>query len=237
MGFDHTTRRGRFLVATGAFLVRAVVRLFLWTCRVEVIAGREHLENARREKKAHVLSFWHNRSILAARALLGELHRHDFDILVLASQSRDGELVTKVAEGFGLDVVRGSASRGGSGAVRAIYRAVTRRGSSPVMIPDGPRGPRYQFKIGVVILAQLAQAPILPMGMAAKRFLVIPSWDRLILPWPFSRIALVVGEPQEVPRQLGSEELEAERQRLEVLLSELTRQAEEALGVGDPAAA
>ena len=103
------------------------------------------------------------------------------------------------------------------------------------MIPDGPRGPRYQFKIGVVILAQLAQAPILPMGMAAKRFLVIPSWDRLILPWSFSRIALVVGEPQEVPRQLGTEELETERQRLEVLLSELTRQAEEALGVGDPA--
>lgn len=203
------------------------------TWRLEVADGGGHLAAARREKQPLVLSFWHNRSFLAARVLDRELWSRGFDVLVLASQSRDGELVARLAKRMGLSVVRGSASRGGREAVRAIYRAMKKDGASPVMIPDGPRGPVYEFKVGVAILAQISQAPILPIGMAARRFFTLKSWDRLIVPWPFSRITAVVGEPRGVARGLSAEELEAERRGLEALLVELTRRAEELLGAAD----
>lgn len=173
-----------------------------------------------------IFTFWHNRSFVAADFFRKRIFGRGFDVLALASLSRDGELVTRVARGFDVSVVRGSASRGGLGAVRALYRAMKRRGSSPVMIPDGPRGPRYELKVGAVILAQMSRAPILLLGMAARRYFTLKSWDRLIVPWPFSRVAVVVGEEQTVERNLSPEDLEAERLRLQELLNELTRRAE-----------
>lgn len=195
------------------------------TWRGQVTGGGEHLEAARRAGRPVIFSFWHNRSFLAADFFNKRIFRR-FDVVVLASPSRDGELVARLARQLGLRVVRGSASRGGRDAVRALYRAATRHGASPVMIPDGPRGPLYDFKVGTAILAQMTQAPILPMGLAARRYFTLKSWDRLIVPWPFSRLAVVVGAPQEVPRGLSSQELEDERRRLKALLDELTREAE-----------
>jgi lysophospholipid acyltransferase (LPLAT)-like uncharacterized protein len=200
-----------------------------------VVDGGGHLATARRERRSVILSFWHNRSFLAAHVLDRELWRRGHPVLVLASLSRDGELVARLAKLLGLAVVRGSASRGGRDAVRALYRAMKKDGASPVMIPDGPRGPLYELKIGVAILAQVSRAPILPLGMAARRFSTLKSWDRLIVPWPFSRIAVVVGEPRTVERGLSAEDLERERRRLQSLLDELTRQAERRLGVEDAA--
>ena len=144
-------------------------------------------------------------------------------------------MVTRVCKRWGIHTVRGSASRGGLAAMRGVHKAITRRGSSPIMIPDGPRGPIYEFKVGVAVLAQTSRAPILPIGVAAKRFWRLRSWDRIIVLWPFTRVAMVVGEPQPVSRDLSSQELEAERARLEGLLDELTLQAEEAVGAVDVA--
>ncbi len=231
----HHTRVGSWLVTLGAWMARVFLLLVGATYRLDVLAGGELIEEARRERKPYILSFWHNRSILASWFLYNQLIRRGYDILVLASLSRDGELVTRVARQWGLSVVRGSASRGGLNAVRAIHRALRRQGSSPIMIPDGPRGPLYDFKVGVVILAQMSGEPILPMGFAARRFWALKSWDRLIVPWPFSKVTVVVGEPQSLPRGLTTEELDAERVRLQALLDELTRRAEDALGVEDVA--
>jgi lysophospholipid acyltransferase (LPLAT)-like uncharacterized protein len=218
------------VISLGALLLRAILVVAGATSRVEIAAGGEHLEAARRSGRPVIFSFWHNRSFLAADFFDKRIFRRGFDVVVLASRSRDVELVARLAVRLGLRVVRGSASRGGREAVRAIYRAVTRHGSSPVMIPDGPRGPLYEFKVGTAILAQLTQAPILPMGLAARRFFTIKSWDRLIVPWPLSRVAVVVGAPQEVARGISAAELEEERRRLQALLVELTREAEARLG-------
>lgn len=209
--------------------MRAILIVVGSTYRLEIAAGGERLAAARRAGRPVILTFWHNRSFIAADFFRKQIFRRGFDVLVMASLSRDGELVSRVARGWDLSLVRGSASRGGLGAVRAIYRAMKRQGSSPVIIPDGPRGPLYDFKIGVVILAQTSRAPILPLGMAARRYFTVRSWDRLIVPWPFSRIAAVVGEEQPVPRGLSPEDLEAERLRLQELLNGLTRQAEDTL--------
>lgn len=227
------TRLGSLLVSVAAWILRGLFLALGRTCTYDVVAGRAHLEALLRAPRPVLLSFWHNRTFASAYFLFQELHRQGLEITLLASHSRDGEMVSRLFRRWGMHTVRGSASRGGREALRALYRTITQRGSSPIMIPDGPRGPLYKFKVGVVVLAQMSQAPILPMGFAAEKFVRIKSWDRMLVPRPFSRIAIVVGEPQAVARGLSPEELEAERQRLEGLLDELTLAAEEAAGAED----
>jgi lysophospholipid acyltransferase (LPLAT)-like uncharacterized protein len=180
-----------------------------------------------------LVSMWHNRMLLAAGFVLDEIHAKGIEITVLASQSRDGELVSRIAGPWGLHTVRGSATRGGSKAIRALYRSISRRGTSPVMMPDGPQGPLYHYKLGVVVLAQMSQAPILPIGFAVEKFWRIKSWDRIFVPRPFSRVTIALGPLQQVVRGLRSEELEIERQRQQGILDGLTQEAEAAAGVED----
>ncbi len=230
MGIDKDSRHGSFLISVGARLARWVILAFGRTWRIRIVAGEEHLDALLAEPQPVLISFWHNRLVAFSYFFLDRLVGGGLDLTLLASQSRDGELVTRVCKRWGLNTVRGSASRGGTAALRGLHRAITRQGSSPVMIPDGPRGPLYHFKVGVAVLAQTSRAPILPFGVAASSFFTLKSWDRIIVPWPFSRVAITIGEPQPIERGLSNEELEAERQRLEGLINSLTRQAEEAVG-------
>lgn len=218
-----------------AWLVRWVVQVLGWTCRVEVAEGGEHLETLEataEEKQPVILSFWHQRTVLAIYLVFHRLVRRGVDVTMLISQSRDGELAAHLARHWRLRQVRGSATRGGREALRAIYKT-TRAGSSPVMIPDGPHGPRHHFKAGVAVLAQMTQAPILPIGFAARRVWKLRSWDRLMVPKPFSRIVVVVGAPQSVPRNLDSAALEIERARLETVIDDVTARAERHAGAMD----
>ncbi len=243
VGLDKNSRRGSLLIGVAARLARWVMLTLGRTWRIEVVAGGKHLdaliaehvppEGSKRNNPAVLLSFWHNRVFMFSYFGYQRLHQRGIDVTLLASHSRDGELVTRVCKRWGLNTVRGSASRGGTAALRGLHRAITRRGSSPIMIPDGPRGPLYHFKVGVAVLAQTTRAPILPLGFAASRFFTLKSWDRIVVPLPFSRVAVTIGEPQFVERGLSSDELEAERQRLERLIDDLTREAEEAVGVVD----
>ncbi|MEM8932039.1 MAG: hypothetical protein AAGE94_12745, partial [Acidobacteriota bacterium] len=110
-----------------------------------------------------------------------------------------------------------------------VHRAISKGKSSPIMVPDGPHGPQYHFKVGVLVLAQTSGAPILPLGFAVDRCWHLKSWDRLIVPKPFSRAVVVVGRPEPIAADLAGEAQEAERQRLEARLDALTRQAEAAV--------
>ncbi len=235
MGLDKDSRHGSLLIGFAARLVRWVLLALGRTWKLEVVAGREHLDALLADPRPVILSYWHNRAFSSATFLLDRLHRRGLDVTLLASQSRDGELVTRVCRRWDIHTVRGSASRGGTAALRGVHRAITRRGSSPILIPDGPRGPLYHFKVGVAVLAQTSRAPILPLGFAAEKSWTLASWDRMIVPRPFTRVAVVVGAPQTVSRDLSGDALEAERQRLEALLDALTRQAEAAVGATDAA--
>ncbi len=228
-------RHGSLLIGVAARLSRWILLGLGRTWKIRVIAGGEHVETLLADPHGVILSFWHNRVFVAAYYLYDRLHRGGLDITLLASQSRDGELVTRVCKRWGLNTVRGSASRGGMLAMRALHRALTRRGSSPILIPDGPRGPIYEFKVGVAVIAQTSRAPILPIGFAARRFWRLKSWDRIIVPLPFSEVTVAVGAPEHLSRGLSSEELEVERQRLEELLDELTLRAEAAVDAEDVA--
>jgi lysophospholipid acyltransferase (LPLAT)-like uncharacterized protein len=172
-----------------------------------------------------VLTLWHDQAFAAARFLHRRLHRAGLGLTVIASQSRDGELVARLAARLGVPVVRGSTSRGGRGAILALYRSLAKHRSSPLLVPDGPRGPRHVAKSGAVLLAQFGSAPLVPLGFAAEHGVTLRSWDRMTVPRPWSRVAVAIGEPRQVSRQLDPGELEAERTGLEAALDALDAEA------------
>jgi len=193
-----------------------------------VIARPERLESLVASGPV-VLTLWHDQAFAAVRFLHRRLHRGGLALTVIASQSRDGELVARFAAPLGVPVVRGSTSRGGRGAILALYRALARHRSSPLLLPDGPRGPRHRAKAGAILLAQFGQAPVVPLAFVADRGTRLRSWDRMTVPHPWARVAVAIGEPRRVPRQLDAGALESERAGLEAALDALALEAAAAL--------
>ena len=177
-----------------------------------------------------VLVMWHDQAFAGARFLHRRLHCRGLGLTVIASHSREGELVARLAGSLDVPVVRGSTSRGGRGAILALYRALAKHGSSALILPDGPRGPRHAAKAGAVLLAQFAQVPIVPLAFVPRRGIALRSWDRMVIPAPGTRVAVLVGEPQHVPRQLAAGELERERALMEAALDALAAEAAGAAG-------
>jgi len=172
-----------------------------------------------------VYTAWHGRMFL-----IPYLYGRQRSLYVLASRSRDGELVSRLARGFGLRVVRGSTSRGASTALRHLARLLRDEHAEVGIVPDGPRGPRYVAQPGAVLLAKLGRAPIVPVGLGAAPATILASWDEFLIPHPFARLAVVFGEPLVVAPDAGREALEAARQRLEETLTRLTREADRLAG-------
>ena len=123
--------------------------------------------------------------------------------------------------------VRGR-SRGGSALLREMIRRV-RAGESGGVLPDGPRGPAFEAKSGVLALASATGAPLVPLGIAAAPARRLGSWDRALLPLPFARVRLHYGNPLEVPRSADAAALEDWRARLTEELQRLDRGAAQQL--------
>ncbi|MDP3181713.1 MAG: lysophospholipid acyltransferase family protein [Desulfobaccales bacterium] len=155
--------------------------------------------------------------------------RHYFDhlppLVVMASPSRDGEFIARVARGLGFIVCPGSRRKGGVQALQQMS-AYFRQGHSGGLIADGSRGPAREAQKGVIFLAREAQVPIIPLAVAASRKITFNSWDRFQLPLPFSRLALLVGEPLWVRPQDRGPALERLRLELEARLNRLFHQSQ-----------
>jgi lysophospholipid acyltransferase (LPLAT)-like uncharacterized protein len=169
--------------------------------------------------KPLVLVFWHGRQVYFIHLYRAQR------FTVLVSQSRDGELISRVLARFGLHSTRGSSSRGGTRALLALVRRM-RQGFHVAITPDGPRGPRYQVQPGLVVVAQKTGAPILPAAYNARWKAVFSSWDRFILPLPFSRVVVVYGEPIYVPSNASAATLQAKRLEVEASLQHITAMAD-----------
>ena len=167
-----------------------------------------------------IYAMWHGRLLLLPY-LYGHRGAH-----VLTSRSRDGELVARWIRHFGLDPVRGSSTRGGADAVRLLARAI-RAGREVVVVPDGPRGPREVLKPGVIALARLSGAPIVPTAVGASREWRLRSWDEFRIPRPFARCVVRFGEPIHVSRAAGRAGEEAARKEVEAALRGLNWQVDE----------
>jgi lysophospholipid acyltransferase (LPLAT)-like uncharacterized protein len=139
---------------------------------------------------------------------------------VLASRSRDGEIVARFVARFGLVPVRGSSSRGGAEALRLLMRALG-RGQDVVVVPDGPRGPREMAKVGVIALARLSGAPIVPVAIGVSAEWRLQSWDEFRIPKPFARCVLRFGDPIRIPGDADRSTQEAARKEVETALHTL----------------
>lgn len=167
-----------------------------------------------------VFAFWHSRIFFMIYYYARYLRTCRVSTLI--SLSRDGDYAAILAERFGQEAVRGSSSRGGMKALRALAGRLA-EGHNVALTPDGPRGPALQVQDGVIRLAQITGATIIPLSYDARSKWTLRSWDRFILPKPFGRIHMAVGEPFSVPKQASPEELREHRDRLQQALTNLDR--------------
>lgn len=163
-----------------------------------------------------IFATWHNRLFLVP--YLFRKHWRNRHVAVMVSASKDGEKLVRVLEKFNLTCVRGSTSRRGKAALLEMTRYVN-DGYDAGITPDGPRGPKYRVADGVVSLAIVTGAPIIPIGWAVAWKITLNSWDSFIIPLPFSRATLRIGSPLTVGKHVDRE---TKRLELETVLKTLT---------------
>jgi lysophospholipid acyltransferase (LPLAT)-like uncharacterized protein len=232
--YRRLTRSGRRMTAARRLLYAIVVPLGYviiktwWaSCRVVKVAGVEHLQAALQKAPSLIPCFWHQHQGFCAKYLLDERGR-GFSVGWLISPSVDGEIGAMLVRRVGGHVIRGSSSHTGARALRDYYLALVQENICPVITPDGPRGPRFKFKPGAILLAQMSGRPMLPMAYAASRASLI-KWDKFVLPWPGSRIVITIGPPRYVPRVLDAAHIERLQGEMEAELLRLYGLARDAL--------
>ena len=216
---------------TYSALAPCLIALFkcLWlTYRFDVV-GAGSIETLASQGRPLILTLWHE-AIFSSSWYLRRLSQLGIRVTYMVSPSVDGELAVGLLRRIDGHVVRGSATRSGVKALHGLYRAIARDGASPVILPDGPSGPPHSFKAGPLLLARVSGVPVVPMACEAGSAWRLRTWDRMVIPRPFSKVVIVVGEPREVPAELDSDALEDERVKLEQTLEELGARAREALG-------
>ncbi|HEY0306130.1 MAG TPA: lysophospholipid acyltransferase family protein, partial [Longimicrobiales bacterium] len=167
-----------------------------------------------------IYTLWHGRLLP-----LTYYHRRQ-NIATLISQSSDGEYIARVVERWGYTAIRGSSSRGGSGALREMVK-LARAGRSMAITPDGPRGPRQQLKPGVLTLAQLTSQPMIPMSASATRaWWVDARWDLFLVPKPFATVYVRYAEPVYVPRDADEHTIARIGEQVQATLVRLTEETD-----------
>lgn len=189
-----------------------------------------------------------SRLIAADRPVVGAfLHSRTFALLhffslpeqgrwiLMCSQSRDGELMTRIEEGLGFRVARGSSGKGGARALVEMIRAQREdRGLNSCLSADGSRGPRGIAQLGTITLAQKTDSLLLPVAASADdAWIWKKSWDRTVVPKPGATVRIRIGEPIEVSPSLSPEATDALRQRLESTLLDMHAQLDQTTGFHD----
>jgi lysophospholipid acyltransferase (LPLAT)-like uncharacterized protein len=200
-------RLARWLIA----LTFPLLKLWIRTLRFE-IDDRGALLKAPGSKR-YIGALWHNRLLLSAHVIshFTPVRRGG---AALISASRDGSLIADVVERYGFRAVRGSSSRHGTAALRQLADVIA-SGRDPLITPDGPRGPVYRLAGGIIFLAQKTNVPVQPLNFEYSSYWRLNSWDRFIIPKPFSKVRVIFGQPHHVRSTSSEEEFEAERLRLE----------------------
>jgi hypothetical protein len=204
---------------TLSFFLWAVVSFWSRTLRIHE-ANRKVHDRFAGEGRTVIYAFWHDSVFL-----LPHTHR-DSGIMIMVSESRDGDVAARTLRHFGFEMVRGSSKRKGC---RALIGLITgmRQGRFVAIAVDGPRGPRHEAKEGAVFLAGKMQVPIVPVATGVKRCWTLEkTWDRFIVPAPFTEGVVLYGEPI-IVNGTSNEEIESRRSELEANLQSLTHDAAE----------
>lgn len=202
------TLRQRIALAVVPRLVWALLSLVGRTWRFEVIAEEGATPRIFGEGAGpEIYCFWHQCVLPCA------VYYRTTGATILISRSFDGELITRTLQLFGFHAVRGSSSRSAREGLLGL-KDVIERGMPAIFTADGPRGPIYQTKMGPIKLAQLTGAPIGAFHLQPERAWIVNSWDRFLVPWPFTRIIVSWARWTHVPADLQADRFEAMRQQL-----------------------
>ena len=168
----------------------------------------------------YILTLWHGRIFY----LFFYLRRHS-DYHLLISPSKDGDWLARLARLMGYSVIRGSSYKQAVSSARSLIK-VLRKEERIIIVADGSRGPRLKAQAGSIQLAGMTQSPIIPMTYGSTKKHVFNSWDRFVLPFPFTRCTVNFGAPIWVPSKLDGESLLSKQTELENSLNKLTEESE-----------
>lgn len=204
------------------WLGKGLVDLICNTMRIKTV----DFEKARVEieSRRFILAFWHSRILMLSYLYKG------LGAAILVSKSNDGEIIAQILQRQGHEPIRGSTSRHGARALARLVKALREEIRPGGVVPDGPRGPRFKVQPGVITLAKKTGYPIVPVSYSAKRLKVFASWDRFLLPYPFTECCVMYGTPISVPHNTDGEGQEVYRVRLEEELNRITKTVDQYYG-------
>ena len=205
----------RLIIRTAGLAFYILINLIAKTLRFEV-EGWENFEQIEQAGKLPILTFWHNR--LFSFAYFWRRRK----IVMMVSQSFDGNILSRLLQRQGFGVSRGSSTRGGKKALDEMV-LVMNKGIPTAITIDGPKGPLYVAKLGSTLLAKKTGNPIMPFSIEVKNFWEIKSWDRLQIPKPFSRAKLFIAKPIYVSAEAKDKEFENKQLELQNSLDELVK--------------
>ena len=211
----------------GLPVLRGVLKVLTSTYRIEAVLGAENIDAFIGNEKTCAPAYWHQHHVLCS-TLVRQWIRRGFKACFLVSGSVDGEVPERIARAWGAEVIRGSANESGALALRDM-QAMMKRGYSIVTTADGPRGPKYEIKPGVVVMARIGNVPVLPIGCAADRAWYLDRWDDFMIPKPFARVVMAVGEPYAIPAGVALDAIEPHRLNVQEAVMSLMRESEERL--------
>lgn len=199
-------------------LGKLTIDLIFLTTKIEII-GLEKVKQAIDSRKV-ILAFWHSRILLVSY-----LYKRE-NAVIMVSPSNDGEIIARIVQRQGHETVRGSTSKKGLIALFRLIKAMKREGKPGVVIPDGPLGPRFKAQPGIITLAKMTGYAIVPVSYSAKRMAVFSSWDRFILPFPFTTCRVEYNEPIYVPGNADKETEKTLLKAFENSLNHITQNAD-----------
>jgi lysophospholipid acyltransferase (LPLAT)-like uncharacterized protein len=222
--FVRSDRVHRLLCYSIHLYIRLIYRTNRWA-----VEGAEYPRRLRAEGRPFILAFWHGRlqMIPLAWQRLAPIH-------MLISSHRDGRIIADAVTYFGVQSVAGSTRRGGSAALRTMVKALA-AGDCVGITPDGPAGPAMVASAGIINVARLARAPIVPIVFATSRRRILRTWDRMHVALPFGRGIFIWGEPIEIEPDLDETGIEHARLRVESRMLDMVALADSRVGHGPTA--
>lgn len=196
-----------------------LVRFLSLTSRFIFVNFEEYSEKLKsRDQLVHAC--WHGRLLFCPYTYWGKN-----GITALVSTHRDGDMVARFFAHFGINSARGSTTRGSIGGVKGLLKVV-KNGGDLALTPDGPKGPRHVVQMGTIHIAKRTGLPIYPITYSAKKRKVFSSWDKFVMPYPFTKIVFICGEAIYIDRDATDSEVEGKRLELEKSLIDITERAD-----------
>jgi len=211
--------KDRLLIRLADWAFFLLIRLIGLTMRFET-EGWENFEAIENAGKLPIYSFWHD------RIFAGTYFFRDRGIVVITSQSKDGEYIARFIKRLGYGAIRGSSTRGGTKALVEMIRAM-KQGVPMAFSLDGPKGPRYKAKPGAPLLAKKTGNPLMPFVVECRHFFRLKSWDRMQIPRPFTKVRVIIAEPIYVSPDADDGDLQNSLSQLQLSLDELVSRAEQ----------